>query len=101
MHKALLGNGSVNTFQHTTIGAVFYCYAAASAPMDWVGSDHVGTPTDTHAIIAEACFLCVGSVQSGYKRSEFRSWQFRFRVQLSVGDSHGKFVVGEGLEVSP
>jgi hypothetical protein len=27
------------------------------------------------ATIAEASFLCVGSVQSGYKRSEFRSVQ--------------------------
>jgi hypothetical protein len=26
-----------------------------------------------HATVAEACFLCVGSVLSGYKRGEFRS----------------------------
>jgi hypothetical protein len=25
------------------------CSAAASAPMDWLSSDHVGTPTNTHA----------------------------------------------------
>jgi hypothetical protein len=67
--------------------------------MDWLGSDHVGTPTDAQETRAEACFLYVGSVQSGYERSEFRSWQFRVRVQLSVVDSHGKFVVEE-LEVS-
>jgi hypothetical protein len=82
--------------------SVFYvvrCYAAASGPVDWLDSDYVGTPTDEHATIAQACFLCVGSVQSGYKRGEFRSWQFRVRVQLSGGDSHGKFVVEE-LEVS-
>jgi hypothetical protein len=67
--------------------------------MDWLGSDHVGTRTDAHATIVESCFLCVGSVQSGYKRDEFRGWQFTVPVQLSVGDSHGKFVVEE-LEVS-
>jgi hypothetical protein len=62
--------------------------------------DHVRTPTDTHATIAVACFLCFGSVQSGYKGGEFRSWQFRVGVQLSVGDTHGKFVVEEESEVS-
>jgi hypothetical protein len=35
------------------------CKAAASAPMDWLGSDHVGTSTDTHATIEELCFLCM------------------------------------------
>jgi hypothetical protein len=37
-------------------------------------------------------------MKSGYKEGEFRSWQFRVRVQLAVIDSHGKFVVEE-LEV--
>jgi hypothetical protein len=68
--------------------------------MDWLGSDHVGTPTDTLSTIAEACFLCVGSVQSVNKRAEFRSWQFTVRVLLSVGDSHGKLEVEEESEVS-
>jgi hypothetical protein len=27
--------------------------------MDWLSSDHVGTPTDTHAKIEGVCFLCV------------------------------------------
>jgi hypothetical protein len=27
--------------------------------MNWLGSDHVGTPTDTHAMTEELCFLCV------------------------------------------
>jgi hypothetical protein len=46
--------------------------------MDWLESDHMATP---QATIAEACFLCFGSVQSGYKGGEFRSWQFRVRVR--------------------
>jgi hypothetical protein len=29
------------------------CYAAASAPLDWLISDHVGTPTGTHATTEE------------------------------------------------
>jgi hypothetical protein len=32
--------------------------------------------------------------------SEAGSSEFRVRVQLSVGDSHGKFIVEEELEVS-
>jgi hypothetical protein len=64
--KALLGNGSVNTATRNNRSSAFHCYAAASAPMNRLGSDHVGTPTDTHATIAEACFLCVGSVQKGF-----------------------------------
>jgi hypothetical protein len=35
-----------------------HCYSAVSAPMDGLGSDHVGTPTDTHATIEELCFQC-------------------------------------------
>jgi hypothetical protein len=31
--------------------------------MDWLGSVHVGTPTDTHATIEELCFLCVVRVE--------------------------------------
>jgi hypothetical protein len=58
------------------------------------------TPIDVHATIAQACFLCVGSVQSGFKGDKFRSWQFRVRVQLSIEDSHRKFVVEKELEVS-
>jgi hypothetical protein len=27
--KALLGNGSINTFQHATVGAVFYMWSVA------------------------------------------------------------------------
>jgi hypothetical protein len=30
-----------------------------SAPMDLLGSDHGGPPTDTHATMEELCFLCV------------------------------------------
>jgi hypothetical protein len=69
--------------------------------MDWIGSDHVGTPTDMEATIVTACFLCVGSVQTGYKGGEFRSWRFGVQTscQLSVEDCHWKFVVEE-LEVS-
>jgi hypothetical protein len=54
----------------TAIGAVFSlgpccdrCYVAASVPMDWLDSDHVGTPTDTHAIIEELYFLCVVRIE--------------------------------------
>jgi hypothetical protein len=50
---------------------VFRCWASASVPVDWLGSDHVGTPTDALATVAIACFLCVWSVQSGHKRGEF------------------------------
>jgi hypothetical protein len=45
--------------------------------------------------IAETCFLCVGSVQSGYKRGEFRGWQFRGQsseFEAVGGKSCGKFV---------
>jgi hypothetical protein len=35
------------------------CLAAASAPMDWLSSDHVGTPADTHATIEDLRFLLV------------------------------------------
>jgi hypothetical protein len=38
--KALLGNGSVNMFQHTTIETVSQ-QAAASTPMDWRDSNHM------------------------------------------------------------
>jgi hypothetical protein len=34
--------------------------------MDWLGSDHVGTPTYTHVTIAEACFLCVVRAEGLY-----------------------------------
>jgi hypothetical protein len=72
----LLGNDSVNTSQYATIGGAFsmrsVAIAAASGPVDWLDSAHVGTPTDAHATLAEACFLCVGSVKSGYKRDRFR-----------------------------
>jgi hypothetical protein len=27
--------------------------------MDWLGSDHVGTPIDMHATMEELCFLYV------------------------------------------
>jgi hypothetical protein len=33
------------------------CLAAASAPMDWLNNDHVGTQTHTHVIIGELYFL--------------------------------------------
>jgi hypothetical protein len=53
--------------------------------MDWLGNNHMGTPTDTHATKGEACFLCVVRAEG---------------VQLSVGDSHGKFVLEEELEIN-
>jgi hypothetical protein len=69
--------------------------------MDWVGSDHVGTPTEADATIGEACFLCVVSVQVVIRKanSEAGSLELRVRVQLSVKNSHGNFVVEEELEV--
>jgi hypothetical protein len=36
--------------------------------MDWLGSDHVGSPTDKHVAIEEQCFLCV-------VRAERQSWK--------------------------
>jgi hypothetical protein len=58
--------------------------------MDWLGSDHVGTPIDTHTTI------CAWSVPKVYK------WHGRLLgvVQLSVGDRDRKFIVEEGLEAS-
>jgi hypothetical protein len=35
-----------------------------------------------HATIAEDCFLCIGSVQSGYKRGQFQNEQYS-AVQFS------------------
>jgi hypothetical protein len=57
--------------------------------MDWLGSDHMGTPTDAHATTG-GCVLCAWSVSRGYKR--IREWEFSSLV--------GKFVVEEELEVS-
>jgi hypothetical protein len=63
--------------------------------MDWLSSDQVGTPTDTQATIAEAYFLCVVRVEGSYAA---RKTACDSSVQLSVGDSHGKFVVEKELK---
>jgi hypothetical protein len=50
--KALLDSGSINTFQHATVGAVFSldeCYGSL------LGS------TTILATVGEGCFLCVGT----------------------------------------
>jgi hypothetical protein len=44
--------------------------------MDCLGSVHVGTLEDTHTTIAEACFLCVGYVQSDLV-TDYDKWQTR------------------------
>jgi hypothetical protein len=38
-------------------------YAAASAPRDWLVSDHVEPPTDTNTTKTKPCFLCVDSTE--------------------------------------
>jgi hypothetical protein len=52
--------------------------------MDWLGSDHVGTPTDTQVTIEELCFLCVVLLKVVQKHSEERGLlntsQFGFNV---------------------
>jgi hypothetical protein len=38
--------------------------------MDWLGRDHVGTTTDTHATY-NSCVFCERSVPTGYKSQEW------------------------------
>jgi hypothetical protein len=82
--NALPGYSSVNTVQNATIEeAVFSVFAVTSRSGGWWSRD--------------LCFLWCVSVPRLYK------WQNSFgsgTSQFSVGDSHGKFVVGEELEVS-
>jgi hypothetical protein len=63
---ALLGNGSVNTFQHEIMGAVSQwtnvtarCKAAVSAPMNWLNGDQVVTPTEASRNSRESCVFYV------------------------------------------
>jgi hypothetical protein len=39
--------------------SVFYSYAAASATVEWLRSDHVETPIELYAKIERLYFLCV------------------------------------------
>jgi hypothetical protein len=66
--------------------------------MDWLGSDHVGTRTGTHAIIEVLFFLWGGPCREDVR--EYGNGRQFSSVQLSVEDSHRKLGVEEELEVS-
>jgi hypothetical protein len=79
---ALTGNSSVNTVQHaTTEEAVFSVFAVTSRRSGWWSCD--------------MCF-CDACPFLGYISDRIRSET----SQLSVGDSHGKFVVEEEYKKS-
>jgi hypothetical protein len=62
--------------------------------MDWIGSDHVGTPTDKQTTIEGLCFLL-----RGQWREDVGECGNGRSVPFSVQDIHGKLGVEEGLEI--
>jgi hypothetical protein len=62
--------------------------------MDWLSSDHVVTPTEDSRNNRGVVFTV-----RGRRWEDIEECRNGNSVQLSAGDSHGKFVVEEELEV--
>jgi hypothetical protein len=69
-YDTLPGNGSINTFQHATMGAVFpvdECYisllGSSQRANDRLDGDHVVTPAEASRNNRGSCFLCVACAE--------------------------------------
>jgi hypothetical protein len=99
--KALLGNGSVNTFQHATIGELFSvtCYSSLLSITTILAAEYVFCVVRA-AVYNESVFVAETGLENGdweYRVEDAKpSWKgVQSSVQLSVGDTHAKLEAEE------